>query len=64
MAELLPQKVKLVTIICVSDVAHYSYTLSAEAKMVLQTFATSKGFNKLVHLHSLNRFYAICRLHV
>ena len=37
MAELLPQKVKLVTIMCF-DVAHYSYTLSAEAKMVLQTF--------------------------
>ena len=27
--------------------------------MVLQTFATSQGFNQLAHLHSLNRFYAI-----
>ena len=25
--------------------------------MVLQTFATSKVFNQLAHLHSLNRFY-------
>ena len=43
---------------------YYSHTLSAEAKMVLQTFATSKWFNQLAHLHSRNRFYAICTLHV
>ena len=63
MAEMLPQKVKLVTIMCFWFCTLQLY-ISAEAKMVLQTFATSKGFNQLAHLHSLNRFYAICTLHV
>ena len=46
MSELLPQKVKLATIMC-SDVAHYSHTLSAEAKMVLKHLRPAKGSTSL-----------------